>query len=455
MSRAPLAILVLQLIGAAAFGFIAARLTQSEQPEMAANSTAVAERQVDYWVAPMDPNFRSDKPGKSPMGMDLIPVYRDRDRAADGIESSLRIDPAIVNNIGVRTSVVHRTDLARRIRTVGNVMADAEQQSDVHVRNEGWIEKLAVETEGETVERGGLLFQIYAPSLVAAQSEYLQTARLGRPALVDAAAERLVALGITQDQINRLHKSGATTRLVGVFAPQSGVVTSLNVREGMFVRPTDTIMSLADLSTVWVLANIFETEVGWVEAGQAATMTVPAFPGDSWKGDVDYVYPTAQADSRTVQVRLRFPNADGRLKPNMYANVGIEAAAERDALTIPQSALIRVSTGDRVILALGNGRFRPAEVTAGIESGEDIQILAGLDAGERVVTSGQFLIDSEASLDAALLRLAPMPGDTDSEPMAPDAHGAMDMTGTGKSAEETGAASGIGRENAVDEGARE
>ncbi len=194
-------------------------------------------------------------------------------------------------------------------------------------------------------------------------------------------------------------------RLVDVHAPQSGVVTEIDVREGMFVQPATMVMRLADLSTIWVMADIFETASSWVAEGQRAQMTLAAFPGETWEGRIDYVYPTADARTRTVQTRLRFDNEDGRLRPNMFANLSIKAAPKESALVIPAAALIRHSSQDRVVLALGEGRFRPAAVRAGTESGGLIEILDGLNAGETVVTSSQFLIDSEAGLDASLLRL--------------------------------------------------
>lgn len=404
MNQRSVVTLALLLFAAAAIGFFAARFTQDGGSTSSAE-TDVAEPAIAYWVAPMDPNFRSDTPGKSPMGMDLIPVYVDANKGVDDNSPSLKINPSVVNNIGIRTELVIRTDLSRTIRTVGNVMADEERRSDVHIRSEGWIEKLAVKAEGESVSEGDLLFQIYSPSLVAAQSEYLQTLGLSNRLLVAAARDRLTALGMSDGQVARLRSSREVMQLVSVYAPQSGVVMSLNVREGMFVQPMNTIMSLADLAEIWVLADVFETEVDWLAPGQRSSMTLPAFPGEKWEGEIGYVYPTVDPSTRTVPVRLRFSNPDGRLKPNMYANVVLTAPPLSSVLAIPQSALIRSSAGDRVVLALGEGRFRPASVLAGIETDGQVQIVSGLEAGERVVTSGQFLIDSEASLDAGLLRL--------------------------------------------------
>lgn len=430
-----LMIAALVMMGVAG-GFFSARLLGTDSASIAEPATNVPrdsqEREIAYWVAPMDPNYRRAEPGLSPMGMELVAVYADAERGMG--EPALQISPAVVNSIGVRSEAVRRADLALNIRTVGHVMADEEKQSDIHTRSEGWIEVLSVEAEGEAVRRGELLFQIYSPALLAAQSEYLQSMRLARPALQGAAAERLAALGMGDQQIAQLRESGAVNRRVGVYAPQSGVVTALNVREGMFVRPSDMTVSLADLSTIWVFADIFETQADWVAPHQRAVITLPAFPGETWEGEVDYVYPIAQTQTRTIRVRLRFPNPEMRLKPNMFADIVIDAAPKEGVLIISQSALIRTSQGERVILALGDGRFRPAQVRAGVESGDQVEILSGLEVGERVVTSSQFLIDSEASLNATLLRMTAAEGMEMNAPAAAQgnaaAMGNMDMPPT-------------------------
>ncbi|WP_428408633.1 efflux RND transporter periplasmic adaptor subunit [Hyphococcus sp.] len=399
MTNLRIIFILLIIVGAAgAFLFL-----RSSDNETGGEHASGGERKIAYWVAPMDPNYRRDEPGKSPMGMDLIPVYEDGENA--GGEPALTIDPAVVNNIGVKTQTVMREDMARNINTVGAIMIDEEARSDIHVRAEGWIEILHVEAVGEKVDAGDVLFELYAPALVAAQSEFIQALKIGRPALIEAASERLTALGMSADQIVELKRTREPMRRVAVKAPQSGVVTMLNAREGMFLKPSDMGVRIADLSNVWIIADVFDTEAAWVTAGDRARMTLPAFPGETWEGEVDYVYPTAAMMTRTVQVRLRFPNPGDRLRPNMFANVMIGAEPKEGVLTIPQSAVIRSSKGDRVILALGEGKFRPAEVRAGMESGGKVEVLAGLADGERVVVESQFLIDSEASLTPGLLRM--------------------------------------------------
>ncbi len=384
-------------------------------PSGAAPAAGGDEREIAYWVAPMDASYRRDEPGKSPMGMDLVPVYADE--AGGGGEPSIRIDPSVVNNLGVRTEAISLRTAGQGIDTTGTIEVDDEAVSDVHTRTEGWIERLAVKAQGERVEAGDLLFELYAPTLVAAQTEYLQALTIGRESFTEAAEERLIALGMTAGQVAALRRSGEPSRRLAVHAPHDGVLTSLDVREGMYLKPEMRAMQIADLSEVWAIADVFESQAARLGEGLPATMTMAAFPGEVWEGTVDYVYPAADRAGRTVPVRLRFENEGGRLRPGMYTEVRIESGAEGSVLTVPQSALIRSSQGDRVILALGEGRFRPAGVETGMDLGDAVEIVAGLDEGERIVTSGQFLIDSEASMDAALLRLS-APSEAKTEPVA-------------------------------------
>jgi len=411
MTRMRILFIVLIIAGAAGVFLI----LRSNGNETGADGASGGERKIAYWVAPMNPNYRRDEPGKSPMGMDLIPVYEGGENASD--EPALTIDPAVVNNIGVKTQKVAREDMAREINTVGAIMIDEEARSDIHVRAEGWVEKLHVEAVGEKVKEGDVLFELYAPALVAAQSEFIQAMKIGRAPLIAAASERLTALGMSADQIADLKRTQKPTRRVALKAPQSGVVTMLNARDGKYLKPSNMAMRLADLSSVWIIADVFDTEAAWVAAGDRVEMTLPAFPGEVWEGTVDYVYPTAEMMTRTVQVRLRFPNPGDRLRPNMFANVTIGAESKKGVLTIPQSAVIRSSNGDRVVLAIGGGRFRPAQVRTGMESGGKVEVLAGLAEGEHVVVESQFLIDSEAGLDSGLMRLA-SPADASGAPTA-------------------------------------
>ncbi|MDT8319623.1 MAG: efflux RND transporter periplasmic adaptor subunit [Xanthomonadales bacterium] len=397
-----ISIAVAALVGAAAGWWLSPALTGKADNGAERGQD---EREVLYWVAPMDPDFRRDKPGKSPMGMDLVPVYADGKEAGDAGQPSLRINPTVVNNIGVKTAPVQRGTLHRRIETVGYITPDADLVEHVHVRAEGWIEELAADTEGDRVEAGQLLFRIYSPALVSAQDEYLQGLRMAQSTLIRATETRLRALGMKDDQIEALKSRGKAQQLFDVRSPLDGYVMELNVRQGMFVQPGTTIMSLANLTTVWVDVDVFENQIGWVEIGQTARMRLPFAPDREWVGEVEYVYPKIRPESRTARIRLAFENPDLALKPNMYAQVAVAGAPRRDVAYVPSQAVIRTGANERVILALGEGRFRPAQVRTGLESEGRVEILEGLSAGEKVVISSQFLIDSEASLDASLLRM--------------------------------------------------
>jgi len=366
---------------------------------------AELEKKILYWVAPMDANFRRDGPGKSPMGMDLVPVYEEAEKSAG--EPAIQISPAVINNIGVKKAKVKRENLHRIIDTVGYVMPDDNKSSHIHVRSEGWIEKLFVKTTNEMVQKGQPLFQIYSPQLVNAQAEYLQALERKNTNLTKATANRLIALGLNEQQIKILRRERKVKQYMDFYAPQDGIISALNVGEGMFVKPGNTIITLVDLTAVWVMVEIFEDQVEWVKKGQNVTMHLSANRKDKWQGLVDYIYPVVDPISRTVKLRLKFQNPDLKLKPNMYSEIRIEGLAHNNILTIPRAALIRAGQSERVILALGQGRFRPAQVVSGMESGNSIEIVSGLEEGEEIVTSAQFLLDSESSLDASLMRMLP------------------------------------------------
>jgi Cu(I)/Ag(I) efflux system membrane fusion protein len=359
------------------------------------------EPEILYWVAPMDANFKRDKPGKSPMGMDLVPVYG----GGDEDDNAIRIDPAVVNNLGVRTAKVEVGPLWRRIDAVASISVDDTRVAHINLRTKGWIERMIVKSAGERVKKGDLLFELYAPDLINAQDEYVRALGSGNSSLIRASRERLIALGLEDQQINALRRSRKAQRLVKVFAPQDGIVSSLKVGEGMFVKPATTIMTLADLSRVWVLAEVFERQANWVAVGQPAEVRLPYLPGRVWDGRVEYIYPELNPKTRTLRVRLGFDNPDEALKPNMYGTAAIYGGAKKDVLSVPREALIRSGSGNRLVVARGEGRFESREVLIGIESGDWIEIVEGINAGEDVVVSAQFLIDSEASIKGSFIRL--------------------------------------------------
>ncbi|MBL4616131.1 MAG: efflux RND transporter periplasmic adaptor subunit [Robiginitomaculum sp.] len=409
MTKSNIVIISITLAIGLAGGFIGSKFIGSN--DKGQNASSSGEKEILYWKAPMDPNFRSPNPGKSPMGMDLVPVYAGGEDEDD--RNLVKISPIVENNIGVRTAKVERADLMRNIETVGFVQIDDDKTASIDVRTEGWVEKLYVKSVGEPVSKGRPLFDLYSKPLVTAQEEYLQSVRIGRDSLIRAAKGRLLTLGLSEAQIRAVAKSGKVKRLSRFYAPQNGVVTMMGIGEGAFVRPGQQVMMLADLSSIWVLAEVFETQAGWVKPGQSVQMQVDSQPGRSWTGIVDYIYPVINSISRTVQVRLRFENSDGALKPQGYAKLTIETEPKRNVLVIDREALIRTGNSTRVILALGDGQFQPAEVSAGMESMGKVEITDGLKSGETIVVSSQFLLDSEASFRGTELRM------TNQKPMAP------------------------------------
>ena len=391
-------VVVAAILAAVAVGYFAGR-NQTPQPEAAAAS---AEREILYWVAPMDPNFRRDEPGKSPMGMDLVPVYADEVANKPGV---VKIDPTLVNNLGVRTAVAERGTLPRRIETVGYIGYDEDTLQHVHTRVDGWIEKLAATASGDPVKKGQLLFELYSPTLVNAQQEYLAALASSNAGLKSASRDRLIALGITTSQIGRLDRERSVSQRVRVYAATDGVIAHLGVREGMFVTPATEVMSIAQLDKVWVVAEVFERQSAWVEPGQAATVQLEYLPGALLRGTVDYVNPELDPVTRTLKVRLRFDNEGAKLLPNMFARVVIDGAAIGNIVHVPREAVVRGGSSSRVVVDVGDGVFESRKVLVGIESGDRVAIRRGLKEGERVVVSAQFLIDSESNIDSALGRM--------------------------------------------------
>ena len=393
---------VAPLVQSGASGAAAAPDQSTGTPDRGAEAE---EPEILYWVAPMDPDYRRDGPGKSPMGMDLVPVYADSDADEGADDDAIRISPAVEHNLGVRTETVGVRPLWRRVDATGYVGFDEDRISRMHVRTEGWVENVRLKTVGDRVRRGDVLFDFYSPEIVNAQQEYLMARKHVAGGMRPAAREKLIALGMVRAEIDELESRGTASRTIRVEAPQDGIVTELRAREGMYLRPETEVLSLVDLSRVWILAEVFESQADWVAPGQAAEARLDYMPGEVFSGTVEYVYPVLDPRTRTLRVRLQFDNPGERLKPNMYGSVTIFGKTHLDALTVHRDALIRAADSDRVIVALGEGRYQAREVMTGIESGDWIQVIAGLEAGDRVVTSAQFLLDSEASLAGSFRRL--------------------------------------------------
>ncbi|MCC5859467.1 MAG: efflux RND transporter periplasmic adaptor subunit [Ectothiorhodospiraceae bacterium] len=359
------------------------------------------DREVLYYRHPHNPSVTSDEPRKDEMGMDFIPIY-----AGGGGEAErgvVQISPVVQQNMNVRIGAVARGDLQRTVETVGFVDYDESGLTHVHLRTEGWIEDLRVRTTGERVERGQVLFRLYSPQLINAQEELLHALRRGVSA--EPARERLRALGVAAAEVAEIERGGEPRRLIAVRAGGDGVVESLNVRQGMYVTPGTEVMTIADLSTVWVIADLFEHQVDAVTTGGAAHVKLPFRPGEVLEGRVDYIYPSLSSPTRTVRVRLAFDNPGERLKPGMYADVHLAARSLENVLHLPAEAVIRTGRQDRVILALGEGRFQAREVLVGQRANGALELIEGVEQGERVVLSGHFLLDSEAAAGAELNRM--------------------------------------------------
>jgi len=406
-----ISILALLIIGAAIGSFITFEqyntLSGYLYPGNVAkgNAPPAIEKKPLYWVAPMDPNYRRDKPGQSPMGMDLIPFYEEDDNGSDAGPGAVKISPDVVNNLGVRTAAAQLGSLHSEIQTVGYVTYDEDQLVHIHPRVKGWIEKLYIKASGDPVKKGEPLYNIYSPELVNAQKELVMALERNKPRLIRAAENRLASLRVPTKMIKELRKTREVKENVTFYAPQDGIVDNLNIRQGFYVQPGSTIMSIGSLKQVWVEAEVFERQVPGVEVGLPVTMTLDYLPGKEWRGVVDYVYPTLNAKTRTVRVRLRFDNEEELLKPNMFAQVVIHLISSEKTLLVPREAVIRTGRSNRVVLVLGEGRFKSVNVKIGRLDEKSVEILSGLSEGEKVVTSAQFLIDSESSKTSDFKRI--------------------------------------------------
>jgi len=381
------------IAGSAGYGL--ANLQRSKPAEATASPTA-AGRKVLYWYDPMAPAQHFDKPGKSPF-MDMQLVARYADDGGGGQAAGVRIDPAAVQSLGVRLASVRRGDFSQNTDVTGILDFNQRDVAIVQARAAGFVQGVYAHAPGDVVGAGAPIADLLVPSWGGAQTEYLAVRRSGGPALEAAARQRLRLLGMPDALIAAVARDGRQRTVVTVTTPRGGAIQTLDVRQGMTVSMGQNLAQITGLSTVWLNAAVPEAQAGQVRVGQLARAELAAFPGETFAGKVTAILPTAQADSRTLTVRVELPNRGGRLKPGMFATVHLGGAAH-PALFVPSEAVIRTGKRAVVMLAGDGGRFQPVEVQLGREDGDRTEILAGLDEGQKVVASGQFLIDSEASL---------------------------------------------------------
>ncbi len=381
-------------------------------------AAASAERKILYWRAPMDPNFRSNEPGKSPMGMDLIPVYEDAQPLSPG---TVRVDPNFLQNFAVRTAVAEQGSIPIEIRTIGTLRHNEESVVSVNTKFDGYIEKAYRNNIGETVTKGGPLFDVYSPQLVTTQQEYLAAldylqklsdgaypeAVTRAQALVDAGRERLRYWDVSGEEIARLDKTREVTRTVTVYAPSGGFIVGKmgDSLEGMRLMPGMTVLKIADHSRLWAEIELYEDDIRHVRKGTYVTIEARSFPGRKWGGRVVLFDTALDPRTRTLKAFAEIKNNDLRLRPEMFIDVVIRAGGVANAVTVPQQAVIHSGERSIVIVELRAGVFEPREVRLGMSAGERQEIVEGVEAGERIVTSSQFLIDSESNLRAAISQL--------------------------------------------------
>jgi RND family efflux transporter MFP subunit len=380
----------------------------------AASATAPKERKVKYWRAPMNPNYISDKPGKSPMGMDLVPVYEDEQAQETGI----RVDPGFLQNFAVRTVKAETGSIPVDIRTVGLLNYNDKNLAFINTKFEGWIEKVYVNYVGETVTKGQALFEIYSPQLVTTQQDYLSALQYvqkleGRAdndavararSLLAATRERLRYWDISGGQIDELERSGKLTRTLKVVSPVSGVVVSKmsDSLEGAKLAAGMNIYKIADLSTIWAAVEVYEDQIRYMQPGRVADITVDAFPNRHWSGKVIYLDPTVNQQARTLNAYVQIANQDEKLRPQMYANVEVHVPVVSGAVIVPEEAVLHSGESSVVIVEKAKGLFEPRAVELGALGDGHREIRKGVRAGETVVTSSQFLIDSESNLKEAI-----------------------------------------------------
>ena len=374
------------------------------------NSPEQTDRKILYWRNPMNPSIHSDHPMKDNMGMDYIPVYAE---APGSSKNTISVDSRIRQTLGIRVFPVVRQPFSRTIRAAATVAVDQRRSRAVTMRFQGWIRSLSVLAPGDAIQKGALLAQVYSPELASSEKDALIALDATRSdpgskddrCLWEASRERLRLLGVPDSEIDHLEKTGRTRTVLPVYSPYSGIVTSITARVGDPVRPGKPLMVLTDLSRVWVDVAFYSDQLAWVKPGDPVTLRLPDIPGRVYRGRLHFVDPRLNARSRTVRARVSVENPDGFLKPGMYIEATMHPDPRPDVLVVPREALIRNGTETIVITEVGHGHFRPVRVTAGVRSEHWVEVRSGLHKGDRVVVSGQFLLDAESQFENVSARM--------------------------------------------------
>ncbi len=413
-----LAAVAAAVVSAAGYGLYRTGMNQGMQMAAPASNAAPSAgamsnagepgKKVLYWHDPMIPGLKFDKPGQSPMNMPLVPVYAE----GAGDEGTVKISPRVQQNLGIRTAEVSKGNSAQVVETVGSVAYNERDVALVQARSNGYIEKLYVRAPLDPVKKGQPLAELYVPDWIAAQEEYLTVKRMQGSAagmLLDGARQRMRLAGMTDSQIRLVESTGKIHPRLTLSSPIDGVVAELSAREGMTVMNGAPLFRINGLRTVWVNADVPENFAALVRPGNAVEARSPALPGTVLKGKVSAILPEINPSTRTLKARVELANPGGRLVPGMFATISFTSAAKDDVLTVPSEAVIQTGTRSVVIVAQGDGKFAPVDVETGAESGGKTVVLKGLEAGQKVVASGQFLIDSEASLRGTTTRMSDAP----------------------------------------------
>ncbi len=424
------------IVGAAGMYFLAGTTSVEQEARAPGKAPAKEGRKILYWRAPMDPTYISEKPGKSPMGMDLIPVYEGEEEETE--PGMVKIDPVTVQNIGVRTAPVRWMELKKTIRTIGRIDYDERRVYHLHAKVDGWIEKLYVNFTGEKVKKDDILLEIYSPKLVSAQEEYLLArrsseamARVGRESIVDLSRRRLELWDVPAHQIKEIEETGKVMKTLHIHSPASGIVIEKPITEGMYVKPGMNLYTIADISKVWAYVDVYEYELPWIRLGQEAEMNLASYPGRVFKGHVSFIFPFMDPKTRTNKVRIEFDNPDLELKPDMYANVNLKSVVSKKTVAVPTEAVILSGERSIVFLSKGDGKFTPKEVVLGAEAEGFYEIREGLADGDVVVTSAHFLIDSESKLKEAIAKMLDKKAGDDKEMEGMDHSGMEKMDDSG------------------------